>query len=211
MFLDRKEAGKKLAEKLKAFKGKDVIILAIPRGGVIVAAEVARTLNAPLDLVIPRKIGAPGNEELAIGAVVKENDYVLNEELIKSLQVTKEYLEDKIKKELLEIDRRRKIYLGEKSFPNLTGKEIIVVDDGIATGYTMLATIRAIRKHDPYSLNVAVPVAPMDSVSKIKLEADQVIILELPRIFYAVGQFYSEFSQTSDQEVISAINSLQNI
>ncbi|MEW6188800.1 MAG: phosphoribosyltransferase [Actinomycetota bacterium] len=205
VFTDRREAGRELTQRLIHYKQQDVVVVAIPRGGVIVASEVAKGLNAPLDLVIPRKIGAPGNPELAIGAVAGKGKVMLNEELKEALRVPDEYVEEEVNKQIEEINRRRKKYLGNKPAKSLQDKVVILVDDGLATGYTALAAISAIREEKPRRMVLAVPVAPRDTFERLKGEVDEIICLDLPEFFYAVGQFYLDFSQTTDEEVIEIL------
>ncbi len=206
MFQDRLEAGKKLAEALSHLQGENLIVVGIPRGGIIVAVEVAKHFSAPLDIVFPRKIGAPGNPELAIGAVVEKGEIYLNEGLVKSLGVSKEYIEEEVKRELLEIKRRKRDYLGGREELSYQGKTVILVDDGLATGYTALAALRALRKKKPGKLILAVPVSPSETLEFLKPYADKVFALEVPYYFYAVGQFYRSFEQVSDEEVKEVIS-----
>jgi len=206
VFRNRVEAGKRLAEELLDYREKDVIVLAIPRGGVVVGYQVAHILSVPLDLIIPRKIGAPMNPELAIGAVSQDGTIVLNNELVKMLRIPESYIKEKADRQIQEIERRMKKYRGEgKPLPVLKGKTIILVDDGIATGATMRAAILSIRKQKPATLVVAVPVGPMETIMTLKNEADGVVCLEIPELFHAIGQFYEDFRQISDEEVIQLI------
>lgn len=202
VFHDRVDAGKKLADKLSQYRSKDVVVLAIPRGGVVVGFEVASDLGAPLSVIIPRKIGAPGNPELAIGAVTEEGDTYIDPNIVKSLGVTQSYIDEVKQQEVEEIKRRMKTYLGDRQRPELKGKTVILVDDGIATGATMKAAIRTLRRHGPAEVIVAVPVAPPETVERLKELADSVVCLETPSFFYAIGQFYREFDQVGDAEVI---------
>ncbi|MBI2938020.1 MAG: phosphoribosyltransferase [Thaumarchaeota archaeon] len=202
VFHDRVDAGKKLADKLSQYRSKDVVVLAIPRGGVVVGFEVAGDLGAPLSVIIPRKIGAPGNPELAIGAVTEEGDTYIDSIIVKSLGVTQSYIDEVKQLEVEEIKRRMKTYLGDRQRPELKGKTVILVDDGIATGATMKAAIRTLRRHNPAEVVVAVPVAPPETVERLKELADSVVCLETPSFFYAIGQFYREFDQVGDAEVI---------
>ena len=202
VFHDRVDAGKKLADKLSQYRSKDVVVLAIPRGGVVVGFEVAGDLGAPLSVIIPRKIGAPGNPELAIGAVTEEGDTYIDSIIVKSLGVTQSYIDEVKQQEVEEIKRRMKTYLGDRQRPELKGKTVILVDDGIATGATMKAAIRTLRRHGPAEVIVAVPVAPPETVESLKELADSVVCLETPSFFYAIGQFYREFDQVGDAEVI---------
>lgn len=206
MFFDRREAGERLVERLLSFAGKDVIVLAIPRGGVLVGDEVAKHLGATLDVVIPRKIGAPGNPELAIGAVVDKDKVILNEELVEALRVPDEYIIEEVEKELKEITRRREKYSGKKEPLNLKDKTVIIVDDGLATGYTAIAAIRAIKKDEPKKIILAVPVAPTETYERLKEEVDEIICLNTPSLFFAVGQFYTDFSQVSDEDVVAILS-----
>lgn len=206
MFKNRADAGCKLAGKLTQFAKKDIIVLAIPRGGVVVAAQVAKSLNAPLDLIIPRKLGAPQNEELAIGAVAGPNEVILDEALIQHLRISKDYIRQVIAKELKEIDRRRQLYLGDCPEIKLFGKIAIIVDDGLATGATARAAIKTARLKKPRKIVFAVPVGPRHTVELVEQEADEVICLEIPTLFYAVGRHYQNFAQVNDSRVIEILS-----
>lgn len=206
MFRDRVDAGKRLAEQLLDYKEKDVIVLAIPRGGVVVGYQVSRKLGAPLDLIIPRKIGAPMNPELAVGAVSQDGTIVLNDELVRMLRIPDSYIKAEADRQMREIERRMRNYRGEsRPLPVFKGKTVILVDDGIATGATMRAAIQSIRKQKPAGLVVAVPVGPRDTIMTLKNEADKVVCLETPEDFQAIGQFYEDFRQVSDEEVIQLL------
>lgn len=202
IFKNRVEAGKKLAEHLTEFKGTNAIILALPRGGVIIGAEVAHALNLPLDIIVTRKIGAPGNEEYAIGAIDIEGSGVFNES--ETAGVNKEWLNKEIAKEKQEAERRWREYRGTRGPLDLAGKTAIIVDDGIATGMTMKAAARYAKKLGSQKVVIAVPVAPLSTVAELKQEAD-VHTLETPSLFFAVGQFYEDFPQIEDKEVIQAL------
>ncbi|WP_227763461.1 phosphoribosyltransferase [Zhaonella formicivorans] len=206
MFKNRTMAGKMLAAKLQTLKltGKP-IVLAIPRGGVVVGYEIAKALKAPLDLLIPRKLPAPLNPEVAVGAVAQDGTTYFNEKLLTYLHLSPESLQEEIDKEKREITRRMEKFRGSKEFPDLKGKSVIVVDDGIATGFTMLAGIRFIAKQQPEEIIVAVPVAPEDEVQRLGREVTQIITLAIPKDFYAVGQFYEDFTQTGDEEVTALL------
>jgi putative phosphoribosyl transferase len=201
-FTDRVDAGKRLASALKDFSGKNGIVLAIPRGGVVVGFEIARALNLPLDVIIPRKIGAPENPELAIGAVAEDGTAILDNQLIKYLGVSNEYVEIETKRQKNEIGRRLKLYRHDSSYPNLKGLDVIVVDDGIATGSTMKAALASVKNRRASSVTVAVPVGPPSTIEELEKIADRVICLYTPEYFQAIGEFYSDFSQTPDEEVI---------
>jgi len=211
LFKDRIQAGQKLAEKLLEYKDKDVIILAIPRGGVVVAYEIAKVLNAPLDLIIPRKIGAPYQPELAIGAVTQDGTIILNEDIISYLPIPENYIEAEAERQKKEIERRLIKYRGSAIEPKLENKIVIIVDDGIATGATMLAAIASIRKKKPLKIIAAIPVAPPESLEKIKEYADEIVCLQTPEPFFAIGQFYERFEQLEDEEVIDILNKSKKI
>lgn len=202
MFYDRADAGEKLAKALESYKDqKDALILAMPRGGVEVAKKIAENLRLALDIVITRKIGAPGNSEYAIGAVASSGEPILNDEVIGTMGITADYLDNEIIKQREEIKRRLQLYRGNKASLNLKNKTVIIVDDGIATGYTILAALDFIKSQNPQKIVVAIPVAPEDVLKQIKNKVDDLICLEIPDEFFAVGQFYDQFDQVSDEEV----------
>lgn len=201
-FKDRAEAGKKLSMELLEYRGKSSVVLAIPRGGVVVAYEVAKALNAPLDLIVPRKIGAPGNPELAIGAVTEDGTTILNQHLVAELGVSQDYIEREKESEVREIKRRVLAYRGDRPSISLKDKTIILVDDGIATGATVRAAVHSIRRQGASAIVVAVPVGPPDTINSLKREVDKVVCLVAFEPFYAIGQFYEDFAQVSDDEVI---------
>lgn len=205
LFRDRIDAGRLLAERLSRYRSRGAVVLAIPRGGVVIGAEVASTLDASLNVTIPRKIGAPGNPELAIGAVTEEGEAFLDTALVGSLGVTQSYIEAQTRMEVEEIRRRMKTYLGDQRRPELKERIVILVDDGIATGATMKAAVRSVRRQDPAKVVVAVPVAPPETVESLKDVADTVVCLRAPTAFYAIGQFYQDFEQVGDAEVISIL------
>lgn len=205
LFADRQDAGKRLASALAAHKGGDLLVLAVPRGGVVVGYQVARELGAELDVVIPRKLGAPHNPELAIGAVADDGSVCLDEQLVLYLGVTGAYLEKEVARQLEEINRRREQYRGNRPAPQVRGRTVIVVDDGVATGSTIAAAIRAVRSGGPARLVLAVPVGPPETLEKLGKEVDELVYLAAPEPFYAVGQFYRKFGQTTDAEVIALL------
>ncbi len=204
-FVDRIDAGKRLASALKGFSGKHGIVLAIPRGGVVVGYVIARALNLPLDVIIPRKIGAPDNPELAIGAVAEDGTTILDENLITYLGVSREYIKQETERQKREIERRLKVYRQDTSYPNLKGLDVIVVDDGIATGSTMKAALASVKNRGAASVTVAVPVGPPSTIEELNEMADRVVCLYTPEYFQAIGQFFSDFSQTEDEEVIKLL------
>lgn len=206
-FRDRKDAGRRLADALRGFKDGHPVVLALPRGGVPVAAEVARALGAPLDLLLVRKIGVPFHPELAMGAVVDGAAplVVRNEDVIRMAQVSEAEFAAIRDRELAEIKRRRARYVGDRSHPDLKGQVAIVIDDGIATGATTRAALRAVRKQEPSRLILAVPVAPTGTLRELRQEADEVMSLENYEPFGAVGAYYADFGQTSDEEVAALL------
>jgi putative phosphoribosyl transferase len=204
IFRDRIDAGRRLGEALEHLKDEDVVVLGIPRGGVEVAAEVARRYGWPLETVIPRKVGAPGNPELGLGAIAP-GVRVLDERMIRTLAVSEEYLERAITQEEEEIRRRSEAYRGGRPEENLEGRVAVVVDDGVATGGTAAAALRWARAQGASRVILAVPVAPAAAVGKLARDADQVICVETPEPFFAVGQWYTDFPQTSDQEVVALL------
>jgi putative phosphoribosyl transferase len=206
-FYNRKQAGIQLAQALSAYKGQLPVVLALPRGGVPVAAQVAEALNAPLDLILVRKIGVPSQPELAMGAVVDGARplVVRNEEIIALAGISETEFEKVCDEQLAEIERRRARYLGGRPRAEVEGKTAIVIDDGVATGATTRAALRATRQRKPKKLVLAVPVAPTESLPELRQEADDVVCLEDHEMFGAIGYYYSDFRQISDQEVIDTL------
>lgn len=208
-FANRKVAGKLLAQKLTTYKGKKGIVLAIPRGGVIVGAEIARELKISLDLIIPRKIGAPHNPEFALGAVTYDGTITLNPSFNRE-GVSESYVEEEAKRQIKEIERRLLSYRGNLTLPTLKDKIVFLTDDGIATGSTVLAAIKSIERQHPKKIILAIPVAPADTIERMKRRVDEVVCLYAPELFYAVGQFYDDFSQVPDEEVIEIMEGFKN-
>ena len=206
-FKDRSDAGRRLAAALAGRKSERPVVLALPRGGVPVAAEIARALEAPLDLVLVRKIGVPFQPELAMGAVVDgpKPIVVRNEDVIRMARIDEPEFAAIRDRELLEIERRRRRYLGNRERADVAGRLAIVVDDGIATGATTRAALRATRARGPRALVLAVPVAPADSVTELGDDADEIVCLEQHADFGAIGYYYSDFRQVSDDEVITLL------
>jgi putative phosphoribosyl transferase len=209
LFRDRRDAGRRLAQALAGLDLPNPVLLALPRGGVPVAVEAAGLLRAPLDLVLVRKIGAPGHQELAAGAIVDGSrpDLVRNEDVIRSYRIDESYLAAEAERQLAEIERRRRLYLGERPRVPLEGRDAVVVDDGIATGATVRAALQAVRRARPRSLVLAVPVAPPETLAELRPLCDWIVCLESPPDFHAVGQFYANFAQVEDGEVIELLRS----
>ena len=206
-FLDRLEAGRKLAAALKKYKDQHPVVLALPRGGVPVAAEVAAVLNAPLDLVLVRKIGVPYQPELAMGAVVDGGAPVIvrNEDVIRLSGIEEAEFKSVCDSELAEIERRRKLYLGDRPRVDVAGRTAIVVDDGIATGATTRAALQATRARNPKRLVLAVPVGPRDTLATLKTDTDDIVCLHDKDFLGAIGYYYRDFRQISDDEVIETL------
>jgi len=204
MFYDRHEAGRKLAREpdIEELRGRaDVVILAIPRGGVVVGYEMAKFLQVPLDVIVVRKIGAPGNPEFAVGAVGERGEIVINPDVSETYAPSSPYIAGEAERQKKEIVKRLQAFAELRPKLDLKDKEVVLVDDGIATGATMLAAIRVVRESKPRKVVLAVPVAPVASLRDLRREVDELICLETPAMFFAVGQFYQVFEQTSDEEV----------
>jgi predicted phosphoribosyltransferase len=201
-FRDRADAGRRLAEKLAGYANRpDVLVLALPRGGVPVASEVARALGAPLDVFLVRKLGVPGHEELAMGAVATGGVRVLNDEIVEGLGISDHVIDAAVSREQKELSRRERLYRDARPPPNIGGRTVILVDDGLATGATMRAAVEALRQQEPRRIVVAVPTASPDTCEALKAEADDVICAMTPEPFFAVGHWYDDFRQTTDDEV----------
>jgi predicted phosphoribosyltransferase len=201
-FRNRTDAGRRLAEKLAAYANRpDVLVLALPRGGVPVGFEVARALGAPLDVFLVRKLGVPDYEELAMGAVATGGVRVLNDEIVRGLGISEHEVDAAAARELQELARRERLYRGDRPLPGIAGRTVILVDDGLATGATMRAAIAAVRQQQPARIVVAVPTASPDTCEALKAEADDLVCAMTPEPFLAVGHWYEDFTQTTDDEV----------
>lgn len=207
MFQDRIDAGEKLANELLQYKDQDdVVVVGLPRGGVPVAFEISQNLHLPLDVVCPRKIGAPGNKEFAIGAITESGEGIFDTEIIDRLGIPNDYIGEEVEKEKKRAQHRVDIY--RKGMPprEFKGKTVLIIDDGLATGSTMKAAIQSIKSEGADEIIVAVPVSPPDTLQEIRTMVDEVICLDTPSYFQAVGQFYNDFSPTEDEEVIALMN-----
>lgn len=210
MFKDRTDAGIQLAEKLKEYAGeRDLLVLALPRGGIVTAAEIARRLNAPLDVLIVRKIGHPLQPELAAGAISETGSIVYNEAVVASFGVTKEYLRGEAARQRGEIARRQQMYRRGQKLMDCRGKTVILADDGVATGATMKAGVQALKREQPGRLVVAVPVAPPETAGELRSMVDVFVCLDTPWDFMAVGNYYYEFPQVTDAEVMAILGEFQ--
>jgi len=201
LFRNREDAGKKLAAALAQYRGTDVVVLGIPRGGVVVANEVAKALGAPLDVVVTRKIGAPGEPEYAIGAVTQDGEVIMDRQAAESLGASAAYLDDEVRKKREEVKERLERLRPDVPYPELEGKVVIIVDDGIATGSSVGAAVISVKKRKPKEIVVAVPVAPADTKENLAKEGVKVVCLETPGLFLAIGEFYGNFDQVEDSEV----------
>ncbi|MBD2449430.1 phosphoribosyltransferase [Nostoc sp. FACHB-152] len=201
-FRNRAEAGKLLAQQLTIYaKCKEVLVLGLPRGGVPVAFEIANSLNAPLDICLVRKLGVPNHEELAMGAIATGGVRVLNYDVINSLGIDHKIIDEVTAKEMRELQRRDRAYRGDRPLPEVKNRTVILVDDGIATGSTMLAAIAILQPQRPQRIVVAVPVAPPSTCEQLQAEVDEIVCLVMPESLYAIGIWYEDFSQTTDAEV----------
>ncbi len=205
LFANRIQAGQQLATAMQDISFKDGLVLAVPRGGVVVGYEVADALNLPLDVIVPRKIGAPGNPELAIGAMTEDGTVILDENLVEYMNVPQDFIERESDAQKLEIQRRMRLYRQNTPYPDLKDRDVIVVDDGIATGSTMKAALASVKNCGANSVTAAIPVGPPSTIEALKTLADRVVCLFTPESFYAIGEFYDDFSQTSDEEVIDLL------
>jgi putative phosphoribosyl transferase len=206
LYRDRAEAGRALAEELGGYAQRpDVVVLGLPRGGVVVAFEVAKALHAPLDIFLVRKLGTPGHEELAAGAIASGGIMLLNDEVVWSMRLSESQIESIARREQDVLERRERLYRGHSSPATVAGKLVIVVDDGLATGATMRTAVAALRKLEPAQVIVAVPLAPQDTCDRLAHEADEVVCAMTPSPFYSIGEWYEDFAQTSDDEVVELL------
>jgi len=200
-FKDREQAGRQLAEKLQKYKGKDTIILAIPRGGLVIGFVLAKALGAPLDIIVTKKIGYPGDPEYAIGAVGPNKAVIVNEAAAKD--VPKDYIDEQVKEISAAINEKYRKYKGKVEIPNLKDKIVILTDDGVATGSTIKVSIELIKQQQPKKIVVAIPVGPPETIHEIAQQVDEIICLEQPAAFFAIGAFYDVFPQVEDEEAIT--------
>ncbi len=208
LFQDRRDAGRQLAERLAFLKDEpNVIVLGIPRGGVVVAAEIARALAAPLDVFLAHKLAAPFNPELAIGALTSDDQVLLDEGLVSELRLSEKEIAQEVEHQRKEIARRLNLFRKARPPLDVNAKTVVLADDGVATGSTTLAALRALRRHQPARLILAIPVGPPDTVARLARECDEVVALATPEPFWAVGRFYLHFDQTEDAEVIALLRS----
>lgn len=206
IFADREEAGRQVAAKLAGYAGRsDVLVLGIPRGGVVVAYHVARALNAPLDVFLSRKLGVPGQEELAFGALASGGVRLLDHDLIRELDISKADIERITENVKAELERRERVYRDKRPPFEVAGKTVILVDDGIATGSSMMVAIKTLRQMRPARLALAVPVAPASTCKRLRDQVDELVCVYIPERFYAIGQFYNDFAQVTDDQVIELL------
>lgn len=211
-FVDRQSAGRALAQKLLKYKGiPDLLIIGLPRGGLVVAFEVATALQAQLDVLIVRKLGAPYQPELAMGAIAEGGILLLNDAVVKYLSISKEFIEQTAKEQMVELQRRQKLYRAGRTITKIAGRTVIVVDDGLATGATMKVAVRALKRKEPSKLVIAVPVGAASTCSELKQEADEMICLMTPEPFSAVGSWFENFEQTTDQQVGELLQKAHNL
>jgi putative phosphoribosyl transferase len=209
-FRNRTEAGQLLARKLTQYANRpDVIVLGLPRGGVPVAFEVATALNVPLDICLVRKLGVPGHQELAMGAIAFGGVQVLDRDVLAWLRITEQTISKVAAQELQELQRRDRVYRGDRAQPQLGDRVVILVDDGLATGSTMRAAIEVVKTQQPQRIVVAIPVAPPETYQKLRTEVDEVVCLMTPPSFYAIGMWYEDFAQTTDAQVCELLRKIQ--
>ncbi len=205
VFLDRRDAGRRLSKKLQKYKEQRVLVLGLPRGGVVVADEIAKALGADLDVLVARKIGAPQNPELAIGAVTVDGAVLLEETILSFMNVPDHYISAQAQRQKKEIERQLQEYRGKAEPQSFAGRTLIIVDDGVATGMTMKAALKSVAADTPAKLVLALPVAPQDTTKQLTRLVDELVILHTPEPFYSVGQWYAQFEQVSDEQVLEIL------
>lgn len=206
-FKDRQDAGKQLAKKLLKYSNqKNTLVIGLPRGGVVIAYQISQELNLPLDIVVPRKISAPFDPEFAIGAISEDGQGIFNDQIIRADKISQKYIDKEIAKEKKEAERRSNVYRQDRPPVNFKDQTIILVDDGIATGSTMEVSINYLRKNGVKKIILAVPVLPASEIGHFKKIVEELIYIEAPNLFFAIGAFYSSFNQTSDQEVVKLMS-----
>lgn len=209
IFLDRKDAGKKLSDKLEKFKNEDVVVLIVPRGGLEVAYDTVKKCNYKWDLIIPRKIGAPHNKEVAIGAVSVDGSYFISDYYVGMLDISQQYIQKEVSEQIGEVRRRMRVYREKDTFPEVKDKTVIIIDDGIATGFTILAAIKSVKNQGARKIILAIPVGPKETIEEFKDLVDETICLYVPDDFYAVGAYYMNFQQVTDEEVSKIMSELK--
>ncbi len=207
---NREDAGRRLAERLAKYREESPVVLALPRGGVPVGYEISRALNAPLDVFVARKLGAPGREEFGIGAVAQGGVRVFNERAVRALDISEEYIEQTAQRETAEIERRLQLLRGDRPEPEVRGRTVILVDDGLATGVTALAAIRALHQRAPRRLILAAPVCAAQTTEALRSEVDDLVCLEAPSDLMAIGLWYQDFEQVSDEEAMELLEGAQS-
>lgn len=210
MFADRRDAGKMLSQQLDKFKNENVIVLAVPRGGLVIAYDTIKKYGFEWDLIISRKIGTPRNKETAIGAVSADGSYFTDERYVEMLGLTQDYIDKEVALEIKEIRRRLKEYRGHETFPDIKNKTVIIIDDGIATGFTILATVKSVQNHGALKTVLAVPVGPRETIEEFRSIVDEVICPYIPDEFYAVGAYYKNFEQVSEEQVFEIMKELKH-
>ncbi|MEA5563924.1 phosphoribosyltransferase [Anabaena sp. UHCC 0399] len=212
LFKDRTAAGQVLASKLADYANcPDVLVLALPRGGVPVAFEIAQALNAPLDVLVVRKLGVPDNPELAMGAIASGGVRIINQQVVNDINISEEVIARVAAQEQRELERRESMYRGDEPFPELTGRKVILVDDGLATGATMWAAVIAVRQKNPQEIVIAVPVAALETYQQLQTKVEKMVCITTPSQFYSVGMWYEDFPQTTDAEVRELLKKASNL